>query len=176
MIGREELVRVQLSVSVGIVLHEDLVDVVPQHLVVDVGVPAAAIIDTLETRHTLVVHTRGSPPIELGRRLHQRCLGLHHGCLALPHLLKHLLFPHCLLLLHLLVLHVLMLHHLVLGVDWRVPVLLLLGLAWNYDDFIAIEVLVLGINSIYITLYNLDNLFRRFYQSIDKRSKMIFCY
>ena len=41
MVGGVELVRVELAVPVGVVLNEDLVDVVLEHLVVEVRVPAS---------------------------------------------------------------------------------------------------------------------------------------
>jgi len=60
----EELVALQLARKVVVVLLVDKVDVVFEHLVVDVGVPSARIVYEVVTVHSLVVEAGVSPPIE----------------------------------------------------------------------------------------------------------------
>ena len=63
-VGVEELHTLQLSTSIEVVLHEDVLDVVPEHLVVDVVVPPGRVVDVVEAVHGVVVHAGVSPSVE----------------------------------------------------------------------------------------------------------------
>jgi hypothetical protein len=63
-VGVEELHTLELSALVVVVLQVDVVDVVPEHLVVGVAVPPGRVVDVVEAVHGVVVHVGVSPAVE----------------------------------------------------------------------------------------------------------------
>ena len=117
-----------MTVPVGVVLDEDLIDVVLEHLIMNIRIPATCVIDSLETRHCMIVLARLSPTVELHllRLLHHWLL-VHHG----------LLHGHHGLHMRMRWLHVRMgWLHVWMGwlIDRSMTCLLLLLLSWDDDD------------------------------------------
>jgi len=142
-------------------LNEDLVDVVLEHLVMDIRIPAACVVDLLETRHGVVVLTRLSPTV----KLHLLRL-MHHGLLVHHVLLMHhrLLHGHHGLHMRMRRLHVRMGRlHVRVGwlIDRSMTCLLLLLLSWDDDDWIGRNLLVLGMS---VEEYNFYDKSRAFHQ------------
>ena len=69
-VGEEELLSFELAGHVHVVLHEDSVDVVLEHLVVDVGVPSSRVVDHVEAVHSLVVHAVVAEAVEAHTSAH----------------------------------------------------------------------------------------------------------